>query len=207
MRKQGRFVSGRRRHVSANQPEMRRTMSVGARPASDEIIHPGSTAFRFARMPVGVKRAEVLALAIVEVEKFNFGMPDLDCTGCTLDDFESENTFRDFEKPGEHARHREIWAQLLLVKIVAFLPQFFGPVAKLPRRKRRNGSPRALSLELLQLTTLLGESLGGAMLQVLQKFPCAFASFGHAPLQSETGKMRPPEQRRFLRPQRQNPRY
>ena len=82
--------------------------AVGLRPAGAEIVHPGAAAFRFARVPVGVERADVPAARIVHVVEFHLRMPDLDAAGGAFRDAQSEYAARQLEHPGDHALHREI---------------------------------------------------------------------------------------------------
>ncbi len=77
MGEQGGFTIDGRRHVAGDETEVGLAWSGGGgRGARFELIHPSTAALGFARMPIGVKGAEVLAAALVkELVEGDFRVP------------------------------------------------------------------------------------------------------------------------------------
>src|SRR3954465_968098 len=72
------LIAHRWSHVTTDQAEMRRTTSVGPRSARDEIIHPRAASFRFARVPIRIKRPKMPLLAVKKVVELHLRVPNID---------------------------------------------------------------------------------------------------------------------------------
>ena len=74
MREQCRLAIDRRAHVANDQSEVRLARMTGM-----QRVHPRTTALRFARMPVGIKRSEMsAAVGVVNFIKRNLRVPNFD---------------------------------------------------------------------------------------------------------------------------------
>ena len=83
---------------------MGRPRAVGARAAGDQVIHPGAPRFDFARIPVGVKGADMPAPRIVNVVKVHLRMPGLDLPGARSLMLRPKAATGEVEQPGNHPR-------------------------------------------------------------------------------------------------------
>ena len=126
--------------------------------ASEQVVHPCTAALGFARVPVGIEGAELLAaFGVEEIVEFHFRVPGLDGVersvirgaGCGVRDLgarisypvsrisffnaQSEDLLRDFVHAADDTVDRKVGAQGFFVEGVVGLALFFGPIADLPR--------------------------------------------------------------------------
>ena len=196
-----------RSEVAADVAEVGRPGAVRPRTARHQVAHPGAATLRFARMPVGVKRAEPPAAGVVQVVILNLGVPGLEGSGRALGDPQAEDLSHQLEQTRDDAPHREIRPQHLLVEIIPQPPQALRPVSDFPGLEPAGRLPGLRRLEGLQLVALAPKGGTRPVLQVRDEGQRLRPGPGHPALQHKVGEMRLAQQRRLLRAQGQDAAY
>src|SRR5690606_9205024 len=121
MGQQCRLVAQRLRHVATDQAQMWFARLAGLVRSSDQVVHPGATAFGLARMPVRIERAQMATvLGVVYIVKTNVGMPGLRLSlSLSLADAQPEESLGKAEHAFNDLADREVWPQFLIIEIIA----------------------------------------------------------------------------------------
>ena len=158
--KEGGLVSDWLGQVAGDQAEVGPSgVGLAWRETGLQGVHPGSRALRFAWVPVGIERPEVLpAGGIVKVVETDVGMPDLDRAigiGCSRfvvgalpgGDGNAEEPRTEAEKAVHHPPNRKVGPEILVVEVVALLALLLCPVGDFPWLQGTGIGPGLFRLE------------------------------------------------------------
>ncbi len=181
---QRRLVAHRRREVPADQSEVR-LPRIHCRNAGDQRIHPGATPLVLARIPVRVKRADLLALLVLDRVVLHLGVPHGRSRFLAHDD--AEHPLEDVEHTVNDSLHREVGPEFLFVEVVQRLALLLRPIADVPRLQVvAAGEPGQVAI--------LPRPRGfGLRLKLLQESLRLFTVVRHPVLQHEIRKIAEPE--------------
>lgn len=155
--------------------------------AGFEVVHPGSAAFGFARVPVGVEGAEVIAGGVVvDFVELHLGVPGFRFGGLN---FDAKEAGGEIEEAAHDLVDGEVRAEGFVVEGVEFLAAFLGPVGGFPgleRTERGSGFFGFIGLEFFGLGV---KAIDDFCVEISGEVEGSLSVPGHAALQDVVGEI------------------
>jgi len=201
VREQGGLALHRRGHVAAHQADVRLAGPAGdRRQAGAQRVHPRAAALRLARVPVGEEAAAQAAVPVEHLEVPHLGVPRLggprrggaarlEEAGGPAFDADAEEALAEPEHAVDHAVHREVRPQHLVVEVELGLAPAFGPEGGVPRFEWFGGHAEPVGPPPAQIGLLAGEGGLDAVVQAFDEAEGGLAVLGHAALEHEVGEI------------------